>query len=275
MSTVAPSPALFDQKGWRVPAPGHRTFSRSPKWFYRTSEALPDAETVLARAQKHLGVGGSPSAFVAALGALEASLAGDEALRPLLGGARVPFVLPRLEAGPDLGGVLEQRLLPAVASAFEALHPDRHFKAVLQDKTSLAGRLAVQPGSRYDALLAAAAAGPVCGFYFPQALQEYDIDSQVAQMAALPGHPGLVLSGPLDVAAALVGCPELLLHDDAYAPVLCLSAVQHADPRLVCCFKSYGPHLEFWCLSQMLTPALKQVSEQWAGGLTVFAPLDG
>ena len=100
------------------------------------------------------------------------------------------------------------------------------------------------------------------------------IASQSAQMKTLPIHKGLVLSGGLDTAAALVGSPGLLVNENDYPPVLCLSALKHVDERLMLCFKSYGQHLEFWGMSQMLTPKITQVSEQWSGGLTLFAPID-
>ena len=84
----------------------------------------------------------------------------------------------------------------------------------------------------------------------------------------------MVLSGGTDTAAALVGSPSLLLNEDDYPPVLCLSALKHSDEKLMLCFKAYGHHLEFWCMSQMLTPKLTQVSEQWSGGLSLFAPIE-
>ena len=80
----------------------------------------------------------------------------------------------------------------------------------------------------------------------------------------------LCLSGPIEVATSLIGTPNLLINKKYYSPVLCLSSVTHSDPRLICCFKSYGRHLEFWCLSQMLSKTKKQVSEQWSGGLSFF-----
>ena len=67
---------------------------------------------------------------------------------------------------------------------------------------------------------------------------------------------------------------ELLVNIDDYPPVLCLSALKLSDERLMLCFKAYGQHLEFWCMSQMLAPGQKQVSEQWSGGLTVFAVIE-
>ena len=86
-------------------------------------------------------------------------------------------------------------------------------------------------------------------------------------MQTLPLYENLVLSGGLDTAAALVGSPDLLVNKDDYPPVLCLSALKHSDERLMLCFKAYGQHLEFWCMSQMLSPGQTQVSEQWSGGL--------
>ena len=73
-----------------------------------------------------------------------------------------------------------------------------------------------------------------------------------------------------DISAALVGSPDLLMNTEIYPPVLCLSAFEHTDKRLMLCFKAYGLSLEFWLLSQMLMPGIMQVSEQWAGGLTLF-----
>ena len=89
-------------------------------------------------------------------------------------------------------------------------------------------------------------------------------------MADFKGNNNMCLSGPLEIGNALIATPNLIINEDHYSPILCLSGVKHVDPRLICCFKSYGLHLEFWCLSQMLTKTDKQVSEQWSGGLTLF-----
>jgi hypothetical protein len=77
----------------------------------------------------------------------------------------------------------------------------------------------------------------------------------------------------MDIGAALIGSPELLISDQFYTPILCMSAFAHSDERLVLLVKAYGPHLEFWCMTQMLSKHTTQVSEQWAGGLTIFTEL--
>jgi hypothetical protein len=71
----------------------------------------------------------------------------------------------------------------------------------------------------------------------------------------------------------VAGIPDLLISEEFYTPILCMSGYVHRDPRLVLLLKAYGPHLEFWCMTQMLTRDTTQVSEQWAGGITVFAEL--
>jgi len=82
----------------------------------------------------------------------------------------------------------------------------------------------------------------------------------------------MCLSGPLEIFSAIIGKPDLLANEEGYSPILCMASVAHTDTRLALVLKAYGPHLEFWCLTQMLTPNLKQVSEQWAGGITVYLP---
>ena len=52
-----------------------------------------------------------------------------------------------------------------------------------------------------------------------------------------------------------------------------MSAFVHSDERLILVLKSYGPHMEFWCMTQMLSKHTTQVSEQWSGGLTLFDEL--
>ena len=94
------------------------------------------------------------------------------------------------------------------------------------------------------------------------------------QIAELPYEPGLCLSGPMEVLSANIGRPDLLINAKGYAPILTMPAVKHVDERLTLALKSYGPHLEFWCLSNELTPGVKQVSEQWSGGISVFSPAD-
>jgi hypothetical protein len=75
----------------------------------------------------------------------------------------------------------------------------------------------------------------------------------------------------MEVISANIGKPDLLINDEGYAPILTMPSVRHINDCLALALKSYGPHLEFWCLSNELTPGVKQVSEQWAGGYSLFS----
>ena len=264
----------FDGNGRRVPYHGMRVFNEISLWYYKMKQPQDTFEDILSRSRRHAGVDLTVTAkfFESVCMGLKKKVADEPSLNGLFNGIHVPFICPQASES-DLGTELEKTTLPSVAASFETSFPDLHFKATLQGSSRLSGELSVAVGSRYERFLEAHKKGAVAGWYFPQALQEYDIDSQRAQMGSLPFPDNLVLSGGADTGAALVGSPSLLVNEENYPPVLCLSALKHADERLMLCLKAYGHHLEFWCMSQMLTPEITQVSEQWSGGLTLFAPL--
>ena len=269
--------SYFNESGRCIPGEGMRVFGPTPSHYYTLVQPELDYGRILGNAVAAGASFGNFGAdqFKAAAGDLLQTIRSDANYAGLLNGVHVPFVLPKEEATHDLGEHLEQVLLPRVKGAFNAAFPESHFKAVLQSDSKLADHVTVAEGSRHEGLIDAARRGPVVGWYFPQAFQEFDVDSQRRQVQALPALKGAqsCLSGGMDVCAALTGVPGLLINELAYAPILCLSAYEHADPRMVLVLKSYGPHLEFWCMTQMLTKTMKQVSEQWAGGLTVFAEI--
>jgi len=266
---------IFDEKGRRIPFKGMRVFSETPSWYYWLKQPLNNFEDILSHSRSHAGVHPSitTKSFESVCMDLKKKVKGEPSLNGLFKGVHVPFICPQSSEEFDLGVELEKITLPSVAASFKAAFPDLHFKATLQGSSKLSGELSVADGSRYERFLELNRKGAVAGWYFPQALQEYDIASQRMQMESLPLTDDLVLSGGADTAATLIGSPGLLINKESYPPVLCLSALRHTDERLILCFKAYGHHLEFWCMSQMLTPELTQVSEQWSGGLTLFAPI--
>ena len=190
----------------------------------------------------------------------------------MLNGPHIPFICDVESEISDLGENLEKKLLPNLHDSFVDKFPEHHFKSINQADSSLKGKIKLDPTSHYDNFLQSAQKTPVVGWYFPQALQEFDIASQRNQINQLPDitDASFCLSGALDVCSALIGTPELLIDSESYAPILCLSSYVHEDPRLVLLLKSYGSHMEFWCMSQMLMNGVTQVSEQWSGGITIF-----
>ena len=141
---------------------------------------------------------------------------------------------------------------------------------VTQDKQHLAHRLLSSPGSGYEQLLSAVNNSDVIGFYFPSAFPEFSISSQRDAFKSISSSLKMCLSGPLEIVSASILNPSLLINTDHYSPILCMSGVRHVDERLESVLKSYGPHLEFWVLSNVLIPGKEQLSEQWYGGLTIY-----
>jgi len=268
--------SLFDEQGRRLPYDGMRVYNVVSRRYYKLNQPDFRFDAVLGRLNEHVKTGEFTSAkrFESACLDLKRSIESDVSLRNIFKGVHVPFAIPRDAREIDIGEELEDRWLPAVERSFTRSFPEYHFKAAVQGDLPLKMNLRVEGKSRYEQFLQARRRGVVVGWYFPEALQEYDVASQRRQTDTLPLQERLVLSGGFDTAAALVGSPELLINREFYPPILCLSAFQHVDERLMLCFKAYGLSLEFWCMSQMLTPTTTQVSEQWAGGLTLFVPVD-
>jgi len=267
--------SYLNNLGRRVPTDDLRVFSKDPQVYYQLAIAPVDYSRVLKNSIEFGGV--SPQVgletFQSACETLKKKIAGRPELANLLKAPHIPFICKKIESIEDLGGDLESVELPNYQASFNRQYPDSHFKAVLQSNSKLPGSIHIDPRSRYQSFLDKCKSGTVIGWYFPQALQEFDVESQRKQMTDLPDSEDICLSGGVDILAALIGTPGLLINDDAYAPILCLSAYVHSDPRLVLLIKAYGPHMEFWCMTQMLTKNITQVSEQWAGGITFYAIL--
>jgi hypothetical protein len=108
----------------------------------------------------------------------------------------------------------------------------------------------------------------ICGWYFPTALSGYAIPDQRTLVSRLP--ESLLLSGPSEVAAALICSPELMYKSDGkYGKLLALSSIEPSDPDqdyFFWFFESYGWDLEFNQRS-----FIGPVSEYFAGGITVLA----
>jgi hypothetical protein len=265
---------IIDQRGRCIPAPGMRVFQANQGDYYTIKLPTIDFESIFSRLQKfnNLSNNFNLNEFVERSANLLAIIRTSENYANLLKGPHVPFVIDNNSDLTDLGGNLEDYLLPNLHKSFLDMFPDRHFKSVNQVGGSLKGKIHIEKNSRYEKLLHPSQNRPVVGWYFPQALQEFDIESQRLQINQLPELPNahFCLSGALEVCASLIGLPNLLINEDSYSPILCLSSYVHEDPRLVCLLKAYGPHMEFWCMSQMLTSKVTQVSEQWSGGISIF-----
>ncbi len=267
--------SFFNEIGRRIPHKNLRVFGETPQTYYRLDKHINSYSDILSNSIQFGDVDSSVdvNAFQAACEKLRKKFETNPDYQKLFNGVAIPFICKSNKSLDDLGRDLQDVELPNFQRAFNAKFPDHHFKAILQSDSQLAGSVTLDPRSRYQSFADACKAGTVIGWYFPQALQEFDVESQRRQMTGLPDIGNVCLSGGIDIMAALIGNPQLLISDESYAPILCLSAYVHKDPRLVLLLKSYGPHMEFWCMTQMLSKNVTQVSEQWAGGLTIFSSL--
>lgn len=265
----------FNKNGRRTSEGGFRVFSKESQNYYQLKQPEINYPKILENSIKFGGVSRDIKAdqFQLVSEKLKKEIKANPDFENILNGVCIPFICKKLDSVKDLGKDLEVVELPGIQRSFTSMFPDRRFKAVLQSNSELSGSITLDPRARYEGFLEKCLAGHVIGWYFPQAMQEFDIESQRNQMTQLPTLNNICLSGGIDIAAAIIGSPELLMNEDFYAPILCMSAYVHSDPRLVLLLKSYGPHMEFWCMTQMLSRNMTQVSEQWAGGITFYASI--
>ena len=266
--------SFFDLRGRCIPSPGMRLFQETQGDYYKIKSPIVDYESILFRLKKFNNLSHNLSLieFKHRAEQLISKLNDDKNYTNILNGPHIPFICHSESHFLDLGENLENILLPQLHDSFVEKFPGHHFKSVNQAGINLKGKINLESSSRYANFIQSAKKSPVVGWFFPQALQEFDVASQRIQISKLPDliDASFCLSGALDVCSALIGIPELLINSENYAPILCLSSYVHEDPRLVLLLKSYGPHMEFWCISQMLRNGVTQVSEQWSGGITVF-----
>lgn len=267
---------FFDQQGRCLPVENSRVFADKASEYYKIDRQEVNYVEIFERSKKFGSnvKGFDAITFESKAKNLLTKISNDESFKNLVKGPHIPFLYSESESGSrsDLGTDLENNQLQRLKESFCVMHPESHFKAVLQSDSKLASNVSIEPGVGYERFLAHAKEKTVVGWYFPLAFKEYDVKSQRDRAKQLPlsKEINFCLSGGKDICAALIGTPDLLTSEDHYAPILCMSSYVHSDPRLVLILKSYGPHMEFWCLTQMLAKNVTQVSEQWTGGITVF-----
>ena len=238
-------------------APAHPT---SRRYFQIEQQNWPP-EAILNRLQNHLGISTAwtVAAFVEQVEQIKARIRNDATLAPLLSGAYVPFILPRLPK-QDLGSMLEQHYLPAVGQAFEAAQPGGRF--VNHVSHSLTGKLSAASDSRHQEVINATTLKEVVGLYFP-CLTEYSVPAAREVVSAFPAD--VHLSGGIDTAAALVAAPDLLIRTTGYPPLLWLSGLIGEIPGIGYHFEPYGLNLTFNRRAH-----LELTAEYWWSGLTVL-----
>ena len=260
-----------------IPSPTCRVFSDEPKDFYKVCPITTNypAQHLSALATGLVSEKIGISEIEKSLVDIKTKVKDSSEYKNIFEATAIPFCLTIPNVNEDIGTKLEAQWLPLLKKEYEKRMSGAYFKPNFQGQKNLIGSLKVSKNSGYNIFLELFMNSSVVGYYFPTAFQEFDIDSQRLRIKEFPNLPNvkICLSGPFEIIYSLISYPMLLYNKLSYSPILCASALEHVDPRMVLMFKSYGPHLEFWLMSQMLTPTKTQVSEQWSGGITIFKPL--
>jgi hypothetical protein len=264
----------FDNNGRCIPSAEMRVFAKDPSNYYKINLKKINYEKSLTNLRSNGLINGELklNTFVETLESIIDEIENNKKYKNLLNGVKFPFAILNKCNNEDIGLNLENFLLPKLKNSFTTNYPDCHFKAILQSDSKLKGQLNFYENSGMKELYNYSKKNLIIGWYFPQALQEFDINSQREQFALFDKlkKSKIALSGGIDTVSAMIADPEMLINENHYSPILCMSSYVHNDPRLVLLLKNYGPHLEFWLMTQMLTKTTTQVSEQWTGGITIY-----
>jgi hypothetical protein len=175
----------------------------------------------------------------------------------LLNAVAVPILLPKA-THVDLRSALNDHYVPAVAAAFAETLPEYRFV----NHHPVDEELQVHPGCRHQQLLQRLQQEDVVAYWFA-AFAEYSIPAARQRESVLPED--FMLAGGVDTAAALVACPDLLLREDGYPPLLWLAALSSARDDAGYFFEAYGYNLTF-----NHRPHFNQAAEYWNSGLVVL-----
>lgn len=259
-ATQAPAAGLFDAVGRLIPLGQERVYGSQDRAYFRLKQPTLDLTRITERFQKYLpGFKESAELVEKKCTELRTRIEGDAKIASLFKGVHVPFVIP--PAGPE--GWLRQfrdLLEGPLARSFRDAFPQYTFTNYL--KETFPSEAPPIKGSRYEQVVDTAGALRI-GWYFPGALRGFAIPDQRTLMSRLP-EP-LILSGPLEAAAALIGSPDLLMNHDHYPNLLALAAVRHPRPHMFYFFEAYG-----WNLTCNERSMIGAVSEYYSGGLTLL-----
>ncbi len=252
----------FDEHGRCIPnsltAPAH---IKSRRYFVCKQPTI-NYETILENINRNLNNGQSTISLESFSGRctnIIAKLSADSLAKNIAMGVHIPFVLPQGEY-PDIGDALDSVFLPAVDRSFCSTFPEYSF--MNHNSRKLSGNISVQEGSRHKELIEKNRDSTLVGLYFP-CLSEYSIPAVVEQVGNLPKE--FLLAGGYDTCAAFVACPELLLRESAYPPLLWMSGIRDNQEEFGFHFEGYGYNLTFNRRAH-----LGKLAEYWSSGLVVL-----
>ena len=255
------SDSLFDEFGRCIPAgdvgPAHPKSRR----YFLCDEPDIDLKAIYDRTVKVLGPASDVSAedFANRVGAALSALDSSDTAN-MTAGVHVPFLIPANSNMEDLGSAMLEHYLPALETSYLDAMPESEFAV---EVPNLAGRLNLREGTNHDQLMERLKSESIVGILFP-CMTEYSIPAALNQTKLLPEN--CITAGALDVTAALIGVPRLLIRDEGYPPTLWLTAIEGEQENIGYHFEAYGYNLKLYRRAH-----LSQPSEYWWQSVTVLA----
>ncbi|MBT4162878.1 MAG: hypothetical protein HOC70_10285 [Gammaproteobacteria bacterium] len=251
---------LFNEYGRLVPESLTNAVYEQSRRYFLCDAPSTDLDDIYSRTCNILGPADDLTAddFRGRIEKILSSLESDPATKGITAGVHIPLLIPRMDID-DLGSALEEHYLPAVERAFLQRLPEAEFS---NETNGLAGKLSVRDGSRHGQLLEKLAKQSVVGVYFP-AMTEYSVPAAVEQIQRMPEN--CLLTGGIDLCAALIAAPDALIRKDGYPPTFWLTAIQGESENICYHFEAYGYNLKLYRRAH-----LGQTSEYWWQGITVL-----
>jgi len=248
---------LFDANGRCIPGPLEAKVQRKVRRYFRCDQPKYSLNDIYERAGRFIGeLTLGVEEFKEHVTRMIREIREDPNLANLLSGPFVPFILPQ-QPEDDIGKLLQQKYLPAVANAFYDTYPNYEF--IDHNKTPVLDRLRVAAATRHQELLEKLADSDVVGIYFP-AFDGYSLAAAREQISYLP--PSFSLAGSADTCGALVAYPGLLMRHDGYAPLVWFGALETENSDEGFHIEAYGYNLNF-----NRRMHLGNADEYWASGL--------
>lgn len=252
----------FDEFGRCIPGDIKSAHHKKTRRYFKLTDRKYDAGVVYDRSKAVWGseITLSREEFISKVQSIVTKLQNDSSVSNVLKGNWVPFLIPKTGKIDSIGEIVQSRWVPAVIKSFESADPQH--KVTNHNKDDLAPMLKIRPGTRHEKLLQKAESSDVVGIFFP-AMTEYSFAATTERLDQLPS--AFMLSGALDLSAAMIGAPDLLINRDAYAPLLWFSSYE-IEPGHSIHYEPYGYNLTF-----NRRPHLNAVAEYWWHGLTVIS----
>ena len=230
----------FDQSGRAIPLPGMNGITDVKRSFYFSQPRTFNYSAIITNLQELFGPNFrfiSADEFEKKCIALARWIKDNPLISNILKGPHFPFVIPQLVG--DCGQQLDDVIIPVLELSYQAHFPKRMFTNFYHG--DLAKKVTVVDGTRQERLVKAMALGSACGWYFPEALQGFGIETSRELISYLPEE--LILSG-MEVPIVVATFPDVFIRN-CKTPSLEMAALLWKFPRYPLGFMTFEGEAHF------------------------------